>query len=172
MKKIALALVLIAGSMEYVVVERGMTERAQAEMTRTTADVPAVSVPSVTPTTTWTPTTMTVPTPVKPTPVPQPIPAPAPTGRYKDGTYTGAVVDAYYGNIQVAAVVFGGALTSIKVLQYPNDRGTSIEINKQALPVLIQEAISAQSANINGISGASETSPSFIESLTSALAKA
>ena len=122
------------------------------------------------------------PTPQQPTPTPTPTPQPVaiptpvvpkkPTGVYKDGTYTGDSVDAYYGNIQVAAVIQNGKLSDVQILDYPRDRRTSQSINGQALPMLISEAIQAQSANINAISGASETSPAFKQSLASALAQA
>lgn len=99
-------------------------------------------------------------------------PTPAQTGKYKNGTYTGSVADAFYGNVQVQAVISGGKLVDVKWLQYPNDRQTSIEINSQAMPLLTQEAIQVQSANVAGVSGASATSAAFIESLGSALQQA
>jgi len=89
-----------------------------------------------------------------------------------DGTYTGPVTDAYYGLIQIQASIQGGRLTTLKVLKYPNDRRTSININRQALPMLRDEAISAQSANVDIISGATLTSKAFIQSLGGALKKA
>ena len=58
------------------------------------------------------------------------------------------------------------------LLQYPTDRQTSAMINADALPTLKSEALQAQSANINAVSGASETSPAFIKSLATALSKA
>lgn len=118
-------------------------------------------------------------------PVPQPRPAypdaPArvvPAGMqlaaqgYADGVYTGPPADAYYGIIQIQALVQGGQLTALKVLKYPSDRRTSISINRQALPMLRDEAISAQSANVDIISGATLTSRAFIQSLRGALKKA
>lgn len=101
-----------------------------------------------------------------------PTPAPIPKGKYADGTYTGRSANAYYGMVQVSAVIQNGALADVKILQYPNDRNTSIRINSQALPILRQEAIRAQSAKIDAVSGASDTSPAFIASLSSALALA
>jgi uncharacterized protein with FMN-binding domain len=98
--------------------------------------------------------------------------APQPKGLYTDGNYTGASADAYYGYIQVKAVISGGKLADIIFLNYPNDRRNSIEINSQALPYLKQEAIAAQSANVNIISGATDSSYAFRQSLESALAKA
>ncbi|HVW71895.1 MAG TPA: FMN-binding protein [Candidatus Paceibacterota bacterium] len=94
------------------------------------------------------------------------------TGQYADGSYTGTAANAYYGYVQVKAVISGGKLTAVDILQYPNDRSTSRYINSQALPYLEQEAIAAQSANINTISGASDTSAAFKESLSAALAQA
>ena len=91
---------------------------------------------------------------------------------FVDGTYTGPAADAYYGLIQIQASIQGGRLTALKVLKYPNDRRTSISINRQALPMLRDEAISAQSANVDIISGATLTSRAFIQSLGGALKKA
>lgn len=93
-------------------------------------------------------------------------------GIYKDGSYAGQVTDAYFGNVQVKAIVQGGKLTDVQVLQYPNDRGTSREINGAAMPQLVQEAIQAQSANVNIVSGATQSSEAFQQSLASALAQA
>lgn len=93
-------------------------------------------------------------------------------GQYKDGTYTGSVQDAYYGNIQVQAVISGGRITNVVFLQYPNDNGTSQYINSQADPMLTQEAIQAQNANVDIVSGASASSQAFQSSLADALSQA
>jgi uncharacterized protein with FMN-binding domain len=47
------------------------------------------------------------------------------TGQYTDGTYTGTSADAFYGRIQVQAVVSGGEITDIVFLDHPSDRGAS-----------------------------------------------
>lgn len=107
-----------------------------------------------------------------PTPAPAPTPKPKPVGQFADGTYTGPAVDAYYGLVQVKATVSGGKLTDVAFLQYPNDRSTSREINNQAMPWLTQEAIQAQSASVDIISGATATSEAFIQSLGAALSHA
>ena len=91
---------------------------------------------------------------------------------YVDGTYNGPTVDAYYGLIQIQAIVQGGRLVGIKVLQYPSDRRTSVAINRQALPMLRDEVVSAQSADVDIISGATLTSKAFIRSIRGALKKA
>lgn len=91
---------------------------------------------------------------------------------YKDGSFIGDTADAYYGNIQVKAVIQGGKISDVQFLQYPNDRRTSIEINSQAMPILTQEAIQAQNAQVDIVSGATDSSQAFIQSLTSALSQA
>lgn len=93
-------------------------------------------------------------------------------GRYKNGEYVGSVADAYYGYIQVKAVVTNGQISDVQFLQYPNDRATSIMINSQAMPILKSEAISAQTANVDIVSGATDSSQAFIQSLGAALASA
>lgn len=93
-------------------------------------------------------------------------------GRYKNGTYTGSVADAFYGNLQVQAVISGGRITDVIFLQFPNDNSTSKYINSQADPMLKQEAIQVQSANVDIISGASASSQAFQQSLADALSQA
>lgn len=95
-----------------------------------------------------------------------------PTSAYKDGTYTGNAADAYYGNIQVKAVIQGGKITDVIFLQYPNDRSNSVRINTQAMPYLKQEAIQAQSAEVDTVTGATDTSIAFQQSMRTALAQA
>jgi len=99
-------------------------------------------------------------------------PATKPKGAYADGTYTGASENAYYGNVQVRVAISGGKITDVAFLDYPSDRGTSREINAVAMPQLKQEALAAQSANVDGVSGASDTSAAFRQSLASALSQA
>lgn len=99
-------------------------------------------------------------------------PAAPQQGQYKDGTYNGNVADAYYGMLQVQAVIQNGKLSQVQILQYPHDRRTSQYINSQALPWLQQEAVQAQSANVDFISGATLSSNAFQQSLQSALQSA
>jgi uncharacterized protein with FMN-binding domain len=169
------------------------TPAKRPEPHATQAVVPEVRPPSPTPP--RQPVSVTDPASVAPAfavtpavyiPVPQPSPnyypdAPArvirtgmtPAGQsYSDGVYTGPAADAYYGIVQIQAFVKGGRLTALKVLKYPSDRSTSVSINRQALPMLRDEAISAQSADVDIISGATLTSRAFIQSLGGALNKA
>ncbi len=91
------------------------------------------------------------------------------SGQYKDGAYIGPVADAYFGSVQVRTVVINGKVTDVEFLQYPNDRGTSRAINGMAMPQLTQEAIQAQSANVDVVSGATQTSEAFMQSLAATL---
>jgi len=140
-----------------------------------TSPIPT-SIPTPTPTSVPAPTSAPTSQPIhsQPTPTPTnvPTPTPKPSSGYKDGTYTGDAADAFYGMIQVQAIITGGRITNVQFLQAPNDRGTSISINEQADPMLAQEAIQAQSAQVDIVSGATDSSNAFIQSLQSALDKA
>jgi uncharacterized protein with FMN-binding domain len=108
-------------------------------------------------------------TPVRVTPV---ATTEAANARYPDGSYTGPAIDAYYGLVQVQAIIQAGRLVEINVLQYPSDRRTSVSINRRALPTLHDEAISAQNANVDIVTGATLTSEAYIRSLSTALKQA
>ena len=91
---------------------------------------------------------------------------------YKDGSYTGAPADAQWGLIQVKAIIQHGKITDVQFLQYPNERNRSVEINSFADPQLTSEAIQAQSANVDIVTGATDSSQAFIQSLSDALSQA
>lgn len=99
-------------------------------------------------------------------------PSPSVSNGYKDGSYTGAAADALYGYIQVETVVSGGRITDVMFLQSPNSQRNSIEINAQAMPLLKQQVLQIQSAQVDGVSGATDTSQAFIQSLGDALRQA
>lgn len=171
----------------YVAYERLNTSQAvvvapavQEPVATTSAPVPA-AVAVATPTkTTPAPASNPAPTTTTPAPAkapasapsPAPVATPKPAGQYKDGTYTGGVADAYYGNVQVSATIQGGKITNVTFLDHPQTHQTSVYINAQAMPYLTQEAIQAQSANVNIVSGATFTSQAFMQSLASALTQA
>ena len=117
-----------------------------------------------------TPTRPARPSPTAPPP-PTPTDVPAATG-YKDGQYTGKVADAYYGPLQVKVVIQQGRIVDVQFLDYPHDRRRSQSINDQVMPWLHDEAITAQSAQVDLVSGATLTSQAFVESLQSALVTA
>jgi uncharacterized protein with FMN-binding domain len=91
---------------------------------------------------------------------------------YKNGTYTGNVADAQWGVVQVQVVIQNGEIINVQFLQYPNERNRSVEINSYADPILVNEAIKAQSAKVDIVSGATDTSQAFIQSLSNALSQA
>lgn len=84
-------------------------------------------------------------------------------------TATGQAVDARYGYVQVQVTVAGGKITGITALQLPNSDGRSMQISQAVEPMLLQQAMQAQSAKISGISGATYTSMGYAQSLQSAL---
>ncbi len=93
----------------------------------------------------------------------------ATTSGLGNGTFTGQTADTQWGPVQVAITVSGGSITSVDVPQYPNGNGRDREINAYALPQLVSETISAQSANIDMVSGATYTSQGYLQSLQSAI---
>ena len=63
----------------------------------------------------------------------------------------------------------GSTITNVTVLQSPSGNGRDIEINDNALPILVKETLAAQSASIDMVSGATVTSDGYLTSLQSAL---
>jgi uncharacterized protein with FMN-binding domain len=84
-------------------------------------------------------------------------------------TYTGSVAQTRWGPVQVKITVQGGKLTKVTILQRPSGNSRDAEINNYALPILINESLKAQSANIDMVSGATVTSGGYLTSLQAAL---
>ena len=84
-------------------------------------------------------------------------------------TVDGSVVSTRYGNVQVQITVTGGKVTAAKVLQVPWSDRKDQQINSRAVPILNSEAVAAQSAEIDMVSGATYTSDAYIQSLQAAL---
>ena len=87
-------------------------------------------------------------------------------------TVTGAVASTQWGPVQVELTVAGGKITNVTVLQYPSGNPKDEEINDYALPILVQDTLNAQSAEIDMVSGATVTSDGYVRSLQSALDQA
>jgi len=87
-------------------------------------------------------------------------------------TFTGTAAQTRFGPVQVKITVKNKKITNIEVVEYPSDNPKDQEINSYALPVLNQEAISAQSAQIDSVSGATYTSDGYVSSLQSAIDQA
>ena len=90
----------------------------------------------------------------------------------KSGTFLGSAYMTRYGAVQVSVTVKSGKITKVTVPVYPTQSFRDQQINSQAIPLLEQEVMVAQSSNINNISGASFTAQGFYISLVSALGKA
>ena len=95
-----------------------------------------------------------------------------PANSYKDGTYRASSDQNPYGTVEIAAVISGGKITDIKFLQMPNQEGHSREVTNFSEPLLKQSALDKQTANIDFISGATDTSFAFEQSLQAALDQA
>jgi len=74
-----------------------------------------------------------------------------------------------YGVVQVRVVITDGAITDVTALQYPQSEREDIKINSRAVPLLRAQVLAAQSAKIDGVSGATFTSDGYVTSLQSAL---
>jgi uncharacterized protein with FMN-binding domain len=106
------------------------------------------------------------------TPTPTPSPSPTPGGRYHDGRYTGDDVSMRFGDVQVQVTVAGGRITAVQALQMPSDRQRSASISQVAGPMLHDEVLQAQSAEIDSLSGATYTSDAYAQSVQAALDQA
>jgi uncharacterized protein with FMN-binding domain len=87
-------------------------------------------------------------------------------------TVTGTAASTRYGPVQVKVTVSNGKVTSVQAVEYPTDRPKDVQINSYAIPLLDKEAVAANSAKIDSISGATYTSTGFKTSLQSALNQA
>jgi uncharacterized protein with FMN-binding domain len=87
-------------------------------------------------------------------------------------TVTGGVASTQWGPVQVQLTVRGGTITKVGVLQQPSGTQQDAQINGYALPILMQETTSSQTANIDMVSGATVTSTGYIQSLQSAIDQA
>jgi len=84
-------------------------------------------------------------------------------------TYTGSTASTRWGDVQVTITVTNGEITAVQVPVYPTGNGRDQQINAYALPILTQETVQAQSADIDTVSGATVTSDGYLQSLQSAL---
>lgn len=95
--------------------------------------------------------------------------APVPGTPAAGTTFTGSAADTPYGPVQVQITVSGGKITDAQVTQVPQESSRDVRINSAAVPVLNQETLQAQSAQIDTVSGATYTSEGYTQSLQSAL---
>ena len=125
----------------------------------TAASVPAATAPAATPST------------ATPGSSASTVPSPATTVPSATRTVDGDTYSNRYGAVQVRVTLQGTTIVDVTALQLPNERNRSAEISSEAEPYLKQEALQAQSAQIDLVSGATYTSESYASSLQSALDK-
>ena len=144
-------------------VTTGASKSAKPVATKkSSAGAAATASASATATASPTASASQTPTPVKTTAAPTPV--------TKSGTFTGPSIDVKYGFVQVKITVVDGRITDAVAVKAPsgrNDRYTNM-----AVPILKKQTLAAQSANIQGASGASYTSYGWHTSLQGALAQA
>jgi uncharacterized protein with FMN-binding domain len=131
----------------------------------TPLEVEAVGTPA--------PRTTPPPTPVATRGLRTATPAPTAAGTpAASGTFSGVTVDTRYGPVQVRIVVAGQKVVDVQTMQLPRDRARSAFISQYSAPILRTEAIQAQNARIDIVSGATYTSIAYGRSLDSALKQA
>ena len=133
-----------------------------------------LTVPQPEPTATLMAEPLTVPQP-EPTAAPE-TPEPlggvnAESGGYNDGAFSGTAEYTRWGDVRVEVTIVDGQLVDIIEIQMPNDR-KSAQINRTAVPVLEAQAIAAQTADLDIVSGATYTSQAYEASLQAALDQA
>ena len=84
-------------------------------------------------------------------------------------TVQGAEEMTRYGAVQVVVTISGGSISDVQAVQYPDRERRDQEINSVAIPELRNQVLSAQSANVAGVSGATYTTQGYLASVQSAL---
>jgi uncharacterized protein with FMN-binding domain len=156
-----------------VVVGLGLRDGAQSAGTPSSS-----SAHSSTSTPAWRPRHVDVrpsPTPTVAPRLPAGIPsartstAPKPGPSAASVSFQGELVDTEYGPVRVRITVQHGRIKRAQAIEHPQGDGTTDQINAYAVPVLDREAVDAQSAHIDAVSGATFTSEGYRQSLQSAL---
>jgi uncharacterized protein with FMN-binding domain len=145
---------------------------ASAQTTTTTPATPAQPTPTTAAKKKKTTKKAASPGAANTTTAPAQTQAPAPQSAGVSGTFTGDAAQTAYGPVQVQVTVSNGKITRVSAPVYPTNSFRDQSINSQAIPLLIQQVMQAQSSNIQGVGGASYTSQGFYDSLITALKKA
>lgn len=114
------------------------------------------------------PASPTTPSTAAPTPTTR-----APTTTTTQGTRRADGQDVFYryGELELQVTISGGRITDVEPVVDNATDSRSAQINDQAIPDLRQQALQAQSSNIDGVSGATYTSNAYVQSLQAALDK-
>lgn len=157
------ALALLAG-FHTTPASTGVTARNGAN--QTAAGIPPTPAPSNGPA--RTPTAPSTPA-AGSLPAPSAHPTTSPPTAATSRTVDGPVIANDYGDVQVRVTLRGTQIIDVQALKLPSDRSRSVQISRYAAPRLRAEALQAQSAQIDAVSGASYTSDSYAQSLQGAL---
>lgn len=90
-------------------------------------------------------------------------------GATVSGTFAGSTVNTRYGNVHVQIVVVSGRITDVVALHLTDQGGRSVQLSKQAAPILRSEVIAAQSSKVNSVSGATYTTVAYLKSVQAAI---
>ena len=134
--------------------------------------MPPSAIPPSPPSSLSAPTSGFLPRSTAPPPPPTAAAAPAATAASGAHDVTGPVVRTQFGDVQVKVSLAGSRIVDVQALELPTDRARSAFISDYAAPRLRSEAIQAQNADIDIISGATYTSLAYARSLSSALSQA
>lgn len=95
-----------------------------------------------------------------------------PAADYADGVYVGPRVTNIKGGYQAQVTIEGGVITAVDPVEAGTQDPESLQVNTMAIPELEARVLAAQSADVDEVSGASFTSPAYIESIAGALDEA
>jgi uncharacterized protein with FMN-binding domain len=107
-----------------------------------------------------------------PTPTPTPVPGPGPVPTQAvpvTAAYDGQIIDTKYGTVRVRVVLTDGVISDVSALKLTDSSDSSVEISARAAPILREEVLAAQSADVSNVSGATYTSQAYLGSVQSAL---
>ncbi|WP_344108488.1 FMN-binding protein [Kribbella alba] len=170
----AVSLIVVGFSVRASEQSGGTTSAAAAGVVDQPAGSPSGDASSTKPKPSTSPTPRSTPksTPSsKPTSRAKPTPSskPTPSTAAKTVTVNGAAVDTDYGPVQVQVSVRGKKIISATAIAYPQSSGRDMAINSYAIPMLQQDTVAKQSAQVDTVSGATYTSDGYRQSLQSAL---
>jgi len=143
-----------------------------------TATTRALPRPAPTTATTARPTTTSAPPATAPPATAPPATAPttttttapaAATTTVDSPAFTAAYGHESYGSVVLRVTVQGRRIVDVQAVETPNSHAKSVQINNRAVPILRQEALTAQSAQIDTVSGATATSQAYAQCLQSVL---
>ncbi|WP_020520869.1 FMN-binding protein [Catelliglobosispora koreensis] len=114
-------------------------------------------------------TTVTAPSPPPAIVATAPAPTTSQGTTLDNGTFDGTLVQTTQGPVQVRITVANGRIVDVNAIVFPNDSVRHQQVSSYALPSLREAVLNAQSAEIDTVSGATDTSFGYLESLQAAI---